>query len=130
MVSQGAVLRAVNKKNGPQRLIDANFGIFREEEFNESNQSRVSYDFIKHNYANGLGYLDTIDWLIKKVSARLVLELSASHCPLEPESSPCSSEEAPELPNLSGERPMEGSRESVCFGREGKRPYSIRRGMQ
>jgi hypothetical protein len=69
MVSQGAVLRAVNKADGPQRQIHSNVGVLRNEEYNGGILEHGVYDALVHNEANGKTYVgDSICWLIKKVS--------------------------------------------------------------
>ncbi|KAK4442553.1 hypothetical protein QBC34DRAFT_23733 [Podospora aff. communis PSN243] len=63
-VARGAVLRALNKENGPRRQARTSYGIWRSEEygaFPEHAEAKKSYD--KHD---GLEYAaGTIDWVLK-----------------------------------------------------------------
>ncbi|KAJ5741976.1 hypothetical protein N7533_011385 [Penicillium manginii] len=67
MVSKGAILRAVNKKNGPRRQMYSSYGFLQSEEYNPEDMSHKYYDSVIHNDANGISYVrNCISWLIKK----------------------------------------------------------------
>ncbi|KAF5674771.1 Hsp70 chaperone protein [Fusarium circinatum] len=63
-VASGAVLRALNKANGPERIARSSYGILRTEPFKEYSEHeglRPSYD--RHD---GMPYIkNTIDWVLK-----------------------------------------------------------------
>lgn len=68
MVSQGALIRAVNKSSAPRRLIYLNYGILRHEECTERSLSHCPSENVGNNYANRKHYVwNSIDWMIKKV---------------------------------------------------------------
>ncbi|KAK2601848.1 hypothetical protein QQS21_004631 [Conoideocrella luteorostrata] len=66
-VASGAVLRALNKEQGPQRKARSSYGILRAEPFgtcDEHKGLRPSYD--RHD---GHAYIrNTIDWVLKRAS--------------------------------------------------------------
>jgi predicted transcriptional regulator with HTH domain len=68
MVSQGAIIRAMNKSSAPRRLIYLNYGILRHEEYKGESQSHEHPEAIRNNYANRTSYIpNSISWMIKKV---------------------------------------------------------------
>jgi hypothetical protein len=76
-VSAGAVLRAMNKNNGPERIARSSYGILRAEPFGEYPEHegmKPSYD--KHD---GLPYIKkTIDWVLPRVHLSLLSFLNHS----------------------------------------------------
>ncbi|KAF4957458.1 hypothetical protein FGADI_3094 [Fusarium gaditjirri] len=66
-VASGAVLRALNKENGPERIARLSYGILRTEPFGQFLEHaglKPSYD-----HHDGMPYIkDTIDWVLKLVS--------------------------------------------------------------
>lgn len=66
-VASGAVLRALNKTNGPERVARSSYGIMRSEPFGHYDEHRglkPSYD-----HHDGMAYIkQTIDWVLKLVS--------------------------------------------------------------
>lgn len=65
-VASGAVLRAFNKEQGPQRQARSSYGIMRTEHFGEYDE----HDGLKPSYDpyDGLPYIKkTVDWVLKLV---------------------------------------------------------------
>jgi hypothetical protein len=70
-VASGAVLRAVNKEQGPKRDARSSYGILRREpyeEFPEHTGGSKYYD--PHD---GLPYINTVDWVLKLVMGTLLV---------------------------------------------------------
>jgi hypothetical protein len=70
-VASGAVLRASNKQDGPERIIRSSYGILRREPYDPNSvaHKRGTRTFDR---LDGVSYVkDTIDWVIKLVSSTL-----------------------------------------------------------
>ncbi|KAH8700711.1 hypothetical protein BGW36DRAFT_425525 [Talaromyces proteolyticus] len=67
IVSHGAVFRALNKKNGPERKIAASIGVLTEELFDSNNPGHWTIPEGTHSHLDGEHWArDLIDWHIKK----------------------------------------------------------------
>lgn len=68
MVSQGALISAINKSSAPRRPIYLNYGILRHEEYKGGSQSHQPPEAIRNVFANRTSYIEnSISWMIKKV---------------------------------------------------------------
>lgn len=67
IVSHGAVFRALNKENGPERKIMASFGLLQDERYNDQIEGHTLH-YITQGTLDAEGYAtNVIEWLIKKV---------------------------------------------------------------
>ena len=76
-VASGAVLRALNKEQGPSRQARSSYGILRSELFNKE----VHHKDLKPVWddVDGMRYIkNTIDWILKKVRLGYILKLKVS----------------------------------------------------
>jgi len=81
-VASGAVLRALDKRNGPERIIRCSYGILLRDEYDDNllghreAQNKVEVDLDGKEYVN-----DTLLWLIKKrdtISQRSLFRMSVT----------------------------------------------------
>ncbi|OTB01781.1 hypothetical protein M426DRAFT_265487 [Hypoxylon sp. CI-4A] len=63
-VASGAVLRALNKENGPKRILRSSYGIRRDEPHHIQKQHGTAKPF--RDPVDGLLYVRTIDWVLKR----------------------------------------------------------------
>lgn len=76
VVSHGAVFRALNKENGPERRIQASFGLLQDERYNKNFEGHVQHRITEGTMDPAEGWaVDVIEWLIKLV-CRLLLSAS------------------------------------------------------
>jgi hypothetical protein len=69
-VAYGAVLRALDKENGPERIIQASYGFQRAEPYDPISCVAHAETKPTRDKCDGELYVkDTIDWLIRKVRA-------------------------------------------------------------
>lgn len=74
VVSHGAVFRALNKENGPERTIQASFGLLQDERYNKNYDGHIQHRYITQGTmdpAEGWA-VDVIEWLIKLVCHALL----------------------------------------------------------
>lgn len=67
-VAKGAILRALKKANGPERIIQCSYGFLRDELYDP--ETHPEHKRAKANVDEGDGkkyVVDTIDWLISAV---------------------------------------------------------------
>jgi hypothetical protein len=68
-VARGAVLRALRKEDGPDRIIQSSYGFLRTEPWEPDVFEAHKEAHPRYDKTDGERYVkNTIDWLIKKVS--------------------------------------------------------------
>lgn len=67
-MSQGAILRAARKEDGPARISQSSYGFIRDERFKDFEEHAEQIP--KADSASGLLYIDkTIEWVIHSVGS-------------------------------------------------------------
>src|SRR5262245_43001266 len=72
-VASGAVLRALNKDQGPQRIARSSYGILRDEPFDQDLEEHKGVKATTDKFDGELYVTATIDWLLKKASRASVV---------------------------------------------------------
>jgi hypothetical protein len=68
IVSHGAVFRALNKENGPERTIMASFGLLQDERYNDKFEGHALHYITQGTMDPAEGWAtNVIEWLIKTV---------------------------------------------------------------
>lgn len=68
VVSHGAVFRALNKKDGPERKIKASLGVLQHEIYDPNLKAHLLSSDNRRDGMDGKPYvLNVIEWLIRKV---------------------------------------------------------------
>ncbi|EXJ73843.1 uncharacterized protein A1O5_03605 [Cladophialophora psammophila CBS 110553] len=65
-VARGAVLRALRKEDGPERITRSSYGILRSERYNEDDPKHRKFRVTRSPADGELYIMDTIEWVVNK----------------------------------------------------------------